>query len=149
MTGAEYAGLVASYIARRFESRGLKVYREVEIGKTIVGRSRRIDIFCVNEESRQAFAIECKFQDTKGTVDQKILYAMDDLRALSLAGCIVYAGKGFSTGVLHVLAASSRAAYCLPSLGQVKSSPQTVQLDQVLATHFGWWDVLVDKKKPV
>ena len=149
MTGTEYANLVASYLSKRFGPRSLKVYREIRIGKTIIGKNRCIDIFCVGEESQRAFAIECKFQDVQGTVDEKIPYALEDLAALPLAGCIAYGGQGFSEGVQHMLAASRHAAYCLPTPGQIESSPGTRELDHVLAVHFGWWDVLIEKKKPV
>jgi hypothetical protein len=149
MTGAEYANLVASYVSKRFGSRHLKVYREIKVGKTIVAKNRCIDIFCVSEASNQAFAIECKFQDSQGTVDEKIPYALDDLLALPMAGCIAYAGKGFSAGVLHMLAASRYAAYCLPIGGQVDTTSETKELDHLLAMHFGWWDVLVEKRKPL
>jgi hypothetical protein len=127
----------------------LKVYREVKIGKTIIAKNRCIDIFCVSEKSNDAFAIECKFQDSEGTVDEKIPYALDDLKALSMAGCIAYAGKGFSKGVLHMLEASPYAAYCLPIPNQVETSPETWELDHLLATQFRWWDVLVGRKSPV
>jgi hypothetical protein len=149
MTGAEYANLVGSYVSRRFGSRTLKVYREIKVGKTIIGKNRCIDIFCVSEDRQKAFAIECKFQDSQGTVDEKIPYALDDLRALPMAGCIAYAGQGFSQGVLHMLAASEHAAYCLPVAGQTDTSPETRELDHLLAVHFGWWDVLVEKRKPL
>ena len=149
MTGAEYANLVAAYVSKRFGPRSLKVYREIRVGKTIIGKNRCIDIFCVNEASEKAFAIECKFQDSQGTVDEKIPYALDDLRALPMTGCIAYAGAGFSDGVLHMLAASRHAAYCLPQPGQVDTTADTRELDHLLAAHFGWWDVLVEKKKPV
>ena len=149
MTGTEYANLVASYLSKRFGPRSLKVYREIRIGKTIIGKNRCIDIFCVGEESQRAFAIECKFQDVQGTVDEKIPYALEDLAALPVAGCIAYGGQGFSEGVQHMLAASRHAAYCLPTPGQIESSPGTRELDHVLAVHFGWWDVLIEKKKPV
>ena len=149
MTGAEYANLVAGYVARRFGPRTLKVYREIRVGKTIIGKNRCIDIFCVAEDSQRAFAIECKFQDSQGTVDEKIPYALDDLLALPMAGCIAYAGQGFSQGVLHMLAASRHAAFCLPQPGQIDSSADTRELDHVLAVHFGWWDVLTERKKPV
>ena len=101
-------------MSRRFGARGLRAYREVRIGKTIIAKNRCIDIFCVSEKGNDAFAIECKFQESEGTVDEKIPYALDDLKALSMAGCIAYAGKGFSKGVLHMLEASPYAAYCLP-----------------------------------
>lgn len=149
MTGAGYANLVASYVATRFGSRTLKVYREIKVGKTIIGKNRCVDIFCVSEDSQKAFAIECKFQDSQGTVDEKIPYALDDLRALPMAGCIAYAGHGFSAGVLHMLAASRHAAYCLPTAGQTDTTVDTKELDHLLAVHFGWWDVLIEKKRPV
>ena len=149
MTGADYANLVAHYLSRRFGSRGLKVYREIRVGKSIIGKNRCVDVFCVSEPHNTAFAIECKFQDSPGTVDEKIPYALDDLAALPMAGCIAYAGQGFSEGVLHMLAASPHAAYCLPLATQVETSSDTRELDHLLAAHFGWWDVIVAGKKPV
>ena len=149
MTGAQYANLVAAYVSRRFGARELKVYREIKVGKTIIGKNRCIDIFCVNEANQRAFAIECKFQDSQGTVDEKIPYALEDLRALPMAGCIAYAGQGFSDGVLHMLGASRHAAYCLPASGQLETTAETRELDHLLAAHFGWWDVLIEKKNPV
>jgi hypothetical protein len=149
VSGADYANLVALYLARRYGPRGLKVYREVRVGKSIIGKNRCIDVFCVREADSTAFAVECKFQDSAGTVDEKIPYALDDLDALPMAGCIVYAGKGFSDGVLHMLNASPRAAYCLPFDGQTHSSTDTRELDHLVAAHFGWWDVIVGPKAPV
>jgi hypothetical protein len=149
VTGGEYANLVAAYIARRFGPRGLKVYREIRVGKSIIGKNRCIDVFCVCQRSNKAFAIECKFQDSQGTVDEKIPYALDDLRALPMAGCIAYAGGGFSDGVLHMLGASRYAAYCLPAPEQADTTPDTRELDHLLAMHFEWWDVLVERKRPV
>ena len=149
MSGADYANLVAAYLSKRFGPRGLKVYREIRVGKSIIGKNRCIDVFCVREVDSRAFAIECKFQDSPGTVDEKIPYALDDLAALPMAGCIAYAGTGFSEGVLHMLGAAPRAAYCLPADGQIESSNETRELDHMLATHFGWWDVLVGNRKPV
>jgi hypothetical protein len=149
MTGADYANLVATYLSRRFGSRHLKVYREIKVGKTIIGKNRCIDIFCVCEKSNKAFAIECKYQDSQGTVDEKIPYALDDLRTMPIPGCIAYAGRGFSAGVLHMLAASKHAAYCLPTAAQTETTTGTKELDDLMAAHFGWWDVLIEKKRSV
>jgi PD-(D/E)XK nuclease superfamily protein len=149
VTGADYAGLVATYLAKRFGPRGLKVYREIRVGKSIIGKNRCIDVFCVREADSRAFAVECKYQESVGTVDEKIPYALDDLDALPMAGCIAYAGRGFSDGVLHMLNASPRAAFCLPFDGQTHSSTDTRELDHLLAAHFGWWDVIVGSKAPV
>ena len=149
MTGADYANLVALYLSKRFGPRGLAVYREIRVGKSIIGKNRCIDVFCVRDADSTAFAVECKFQDSVGTVDEKIPYALDDLAALPMAGCIAYAGQGFSAGVLHMLAASRDAAYCLPLDGQMETTTDTRELDHVLAVHFEWWDVLIEHKRPV
>ncbi len=149
MTGGAYANSVALYLARRFASRGLKVYREVRVGKSIIGKNRTVDVLCVCEDSGLAFVVECKFQDSPGTVDEKIPYAIDDLKALPMPGCIAYAGRGFSQGVLHMLEGSPLAAYCLPRPDQADMSVDTQDLDHVLAMHFAWWDVLVGGRRPV
>lgn len=148
MTGHEYANLIADYICEHFSDRGIKVYREVNIGKSIIGKNRRIDLMMISEIGQEAFAIECKYQDSSGTADEKIPYALENMRALPMAGCIVYAGSGFSVGVLHMLQASEIAAYCLPNEHDLSSSKETKELDHLLAMHFHWWDVLVGGKKP-
>ena len=148
MSGADYANLVALYLSKRFGPRGLAVYREIRVGKSIIGKNRCIDVFCVREADSRAFAVECKYQDSPGTVDEKIPYALDDLDALPMAGCIAY-GRGFSDGVLHMLNASPRAAYCLPLDGQAESTADTRELDHLIAAHFGWWDVILGAKRPV
>ena len=66
-----------------------------------------------------------------------------------MAGCIAYAGKGFSEGVLHMLRAAPRAAYCLPVSEQSESSEDTRELDHLVAAHFDWWDVVIGTKKPI
>ncbi|MBE9028451.1 hypothetical protein IQ266_01610 [filamentous cyanobacterium LEGE 11480] len=148
MTGHEYANVIADYVYEHFSDRGITVYREVNIGKSIIGKNRRVDLMLLHEADQTAFALECKYQDSSGTADEKIPYALENMRALPMAGCIVYAGSGFSVGVLHMLQASEIAAYCLPDLQQLKSNKHTRELDHLLAMHFGWWDVLVAGKKP-
>jgi hypothetical protein len=31
----------------------------------------------------------------------------------------------------------------------MESSTETRELDHMLAVHFAWWDVLIEKKKPI
>lgn len=148
MKGNEYADLIAGYIVSNYESRGIKVYREVGIGKSIIGKNRRVDVLVICETTNSAFAIECKFQGTSGTVDEKLPYALSDMESLQMSGCICYAGDGFSAGVLHMLQASESAAYCLPNPTDLTSCKQTRELDHILAMHFQWWDTLVGNKTP-
>lgn len=147
MTGHQYRDLIANYIHTNFAAHGLVVYREVGLGKTVIGKDRQIDVFVTRLDDRKAFAIECKYQDSVGTVDEKIPYALQDLEALWVPGCLVYAGKGWSRGVLHSLEASRLAAYCLPDRASFGRSRATRELDCALAAIFGLWELVLPASK--
>ncbi len=147
LTGAQFAGLICRYICANFGDRGISVYTQIVLGKSIIGKDRTVDVLIVEEATRLAFVLECKYQSTQGTADEKIPYTLEDLRAMKTPGCVVYAGDGFSAGILHMLRASDLAAYCMPdaSLARTRS---TWELDHVLAQRFGWWDIIVkDSRK--
>ena len=149
MTGAEYADRVAAYVVHNYGARGIEVYREVYLGKTVIGKNRRIDVFVVHPATGVVLALECKYQDSPGTVDEKIPYALNDMEAMDVPGYIVYAGGGFSEGILHMLAASPLAAYCRPADDHLDPVAATRELDVALATTFKWWDVIVAGKRPI
>lgn len=146
MKGHEYADLIAAYLTRNYGPRGLSIYREVSLGKSIIGKNRRIDVFAVHEATTRALAIECKYQQTGGTADEKLPYTLSDLAAMHVPAFACYAGGGFSEGVLHMLRASEIAAYCLPGPG-LEPSGTTLELDHVVAMTFGWWDAVLRQKK--
>lgn len=148
MTGSQYADLIARYVLHNYGARGIKVYREVSLGKTIIGKDRRIDVLLIHEATARGFAVECKYQDSQGTVDEKIPYALQDMEALRTTGCVTYAGEGFSKGILHVLEASHLAAYCLPDANALARSSTTWEFDHMLVMNFGWWDIVVEGRKP-
>jgi hypothetical protein len=142
MTGNAYAALICRYLCANYGDRGIDVYTQIVLGKTIIGKDRHLDVLLVHKASARAFALECKYQSVAGTADEKIPYALDDLRAMRTPGCLVYAGSGFSPGILHLLRASDLAAYCLPG-DSLRPTPETRELDHRLAEYFGWWDVIV------
>ncbi|GEM_PF-708783 len=155
MTGNEYKRLIAQYVVKEYGSK-VKVYDEVNIGTSIIGKQRRVDFLIVEPLTNRALAIECKYQDSSGTADEKIPYTLQDLATLRMPAAVVYAGVGFSEGVLHLLQSSEYAAYCQPSAtlgklarqkGQINSG--TWQLDHVLAVTFQWWDLLIGNKPEV
>lgn len=147
MKGNEYSDRIAGYLVAAYGARLLTVYREVSLGKTIIGKNRRVDLLAIHEPTQIALAIECKYQATQGTVDEKIPYTLQDMDALRVASCIVYAGEGFSQGVRHMLEAHHMAAYCLPE-ADLASTVATRELDHIVAMTFSWWDVVVRDKKP-
>lgn len=153
MTGNEYKKLIGQYIVSAYGPRGLSVYDEVHLGTSIIGKQRRIDLFVLGPEG-QALCVECKYQDTSGTADEKIPYALNDMASQRIPGVIVYAGTGFSAGVLHLLQGSEYAAYCLPDAslkptgrGNGPMSSGTWQLDHIIAQTFKFWDIILGKKK--
>lgn len=147
MTGNEYADLVAAYLSQAYGQRGLLIYREVSLGKSIIGKNRRVDILALDRGRALAAAFECKYQATSGTADEKLPYTLQDLAALHIPAFAVYAGPGFSSGVLHMLQASPIAAHCLPA-ASLEAGPQTLELDHLIATTFGFWEVVVRNKTP-
>src|SRR6185436_7061303 len=143
MTGHGFRDLIAAYIHHQYGDHGLVVYREVNLGKTIIAKDRQIDVFVMRPGDQRAIAIECKYQDVQG----KIPYALDDLAALWVPGCLVYAGRGWSKGVLHQLEASRLAAYCLPEGPNLLRSKATRELDYILAATFGFWEQILPAAK--
>lgn len=155
MTGNEYKRLIGRYIVSAYAGRGLQVYEEVNLGTSIIGKQRRIDLFVLGPEGA-ALCVECKYQDSSGTADEKIPYALNDMASQRIPGVIVYAGVGFSAGVLHLLQGSEYAAYCLPDetlqalgRGAGPMSSGTWQLDHIIAQTFKFWDIILGKKKPL
>lgn len=148
MTGSEYSNLIATYLTHSYGDRGLVAYREVSLGKSIIGKNRRIDVFLVHEPTQRALAIECKYQGSQGTVDEKIPYTLQDMEALRVPGIVVYAGDGFSDGVIHMLQASPMAVYCLPDRETFAAGSHTRELDHIVAMTFQWWDLIVGRRKP-
>lgn len=148
LTGTQFANLIAAYVVQNFGHRGITVYREVYLGKTIIGKNRRLDILVIEESTRTAMGLECKYQDTLGTADEKIPYALRDMEHLDMPVCLVYAGKGWSGGILHMLRASHLAAFCEPDGASLAPSDATRELDAALARTFKWWDLVVRGKTP-
>ena len=163
MTGHEYRDLVAEYVFRHFSGAGagagagadadagagagLDIYTEVHLGKTIIGKDRKVDVFVVARDRNQALAIECKYQGAQGTTDEKIPYALQDLAAMRVASILVYAGEGWSRGILHTLEASPLAAYCLPVRPGLERHRGTRELDHVVAATFGLWDRIIPARR--
>lgn len=156
MTGHEYRKRIASYLVSAYWDRGIQVFEEVNVGTSIIGKQRRVDLFVFCAAEKKALALECKYQDSSGTADEKIPYSLQDLAAMRMPSALAYAGAGFSEGVLHFLQASELAAYCLPD-DTLRPVPRragdpidagTWQLDHVLAMSFGWWDILIGGKIP-
>jgi hypothetical protein len=88
---------------------GLDFRWQCYIGKTIYGRRRKVDVVLRHAATGHRLAVECKFQDSSGTTDEKLPYAVLNQKTLPIPGVIVFGGKGWSDGALPWLCANAQA----------------------------------------
>lgn len=144
--GHTYRDLVAAYVERNFGARSLSIYTEVMVGKTIIGKNRRIDVLLIHEPDQKALAVECKWQTGGGTTDEKIPYALQDIASMWIPGCLAYGGSGWSKGVLATLEGSRFAVACEPADDQGRTR-KTLELDHVIGAVFGFWDIVLPQDR--
>ena len=88
---------------------GLTAREQYQCGRRIWGAVRMIDIVVTDPSSRRRLGIECKFQGTQGSAEEKIPAIIQDIAAWPIPGLVVFAGPGFSTNIKSFLIASGRA----------------------------------------
>ena len=74
----------------------LAAMTEVKVGRRIWGSVRNIDVVLTDPDTRQRIGIECKYQGSSGTAEEKIQATLEDIRAWPIKGLVVIAGSGFS-----------------------------------------------------
>lgn len=142
MTGHQYKDLIANYIRHNYAQHGLVVHTEAKLGRTIVGKHRRVDVLVYCKAQGKTIALECKFQDSSGSADEKYLFAQENMSRMIIPGFVVYAGKGWSDGALHELRRDQCAAECHPNADLARSS-DTLELDYILAASFALWECVL------
>ncbi len=90
-------------------SLGLVVRAQVRVGRRLWGAERKIDLVVTDRETRRALGIECKYQRTRGTVEEKLPAVVADIGAWPIPGIIVFAGDGFSTNLRQYLYSTGKA----------------------------------------
>jgi len=96
-------------VARIGQELGLRVFKEVEVGRRLWGARRRIDVVVKNPKTGQTLGIECKYQATPGTAQEKIPAIVQDIQAWPIPGLIVFAGEGFSNDMRSYLYSTGKA----------------------------------------
>ena len=88
------------------ESLGLDAEIEVSVGRRIWGAKRRIDVVLKDPVTRVSLGLECKFQGSKGSAEEKIPATIEDIKAWPIRGMVVYSGEGFSSNMQSYLLSS-------------------------------------------
>ena len=88
---------------------GLEAQIEVAVGRRVWGARRRIDVVLKEPDTRVSLGIECKYQGTSGSAEEKIPATIEDIRAWPIRGIVVYSGDGFSTNMESYLLSTGMA----------------------------------------
>jgi len=96
-------------VAELADSLGLLVDKEVKVGRRLWGSRRDIDLVLTDPNSRLRLGIECKWQRSRGSVEEKIPATIDDIGSWPIEGIVVYHGPGFSQNMRSYLDSTGKA----------------------------------------
>lgn len=88
---------------------GLEVRQQVRVGRRLWGAERKIDVILTYREARRSLGLECKYQGTTGTAEEKIPATISDIAAWPIPGLVVFAGVGFSPNMRQYLLSTGKA----------------------------------------
>jgi hypothetical protein len=94
---------------------GLIAREQYKCGRRIWGAERFIDVILTESQSRRRIGLECKYQGTSGSAEEKIPATIQDIAAWPIPGLVVFSGPGFSANIKSFLISSGRAVE-LPDL---------------------------------
>ena len=90
---------------------GLEAREQFRLGRRIWGAERRIDVILTNPHDRRRLGVECKYQGTMGTAEEKVPAIVQDIGAWPIPGLVVFAGEGFSTHMRSFLLGTGKAIH--------------------------------------
>jgi hypothetical protein len=88
---------------------GLEAREQFRAGRRIWGAERRIDVVLTDPQTRKRLGLECKYQGSPGTAEEKIPTTLQDIAAWPIPGIVVFSGEGFSPHMRSFLIASGKA----------------------------------------
>jgi hypothetical protein len=91
------------------ESLGLAATAQFKCGRRIWGAERFIDVVLTDPRTRQRVGLECKYQGSQGSAEEKVPAIVQDIAAWPISGLVVFSGTGFSANMRSFLLASGRA----------------------------------------
>ena len=88
---------------------GLEAMEQVRVARRIWGAVRKIDVVLTHPQTRKTLGLECKYQGTLGTAEEKIPATIKDIEAWPIPGLVVFAGEGFTENMRSFLIATGKA----------------------------------------
>lgn len=93
------------------QSLGLKAQTEVKAARRLWGQRRYIDVVITDEKSSKRLGVECKFQATSGTAEEKIPATIQDMDHWPIPGIVVIDGQGFSENMQGYLMSTGKVVW--------------------------------------
>ena len=90
-------------------SLGLLAREQVRVARRIWGAERHIDVVLTEPQTRKNLGLECKYQGTRGTAEEKIPSTIQDIAAWPIPGLVVFAGEGFTENMRSFLLSTGKA----------------------------------------
>ena len=93
------------------QSLGLKAETEVKAARRLWGQRRYIEVGVTDEKTGKRLGVECKFQATAGTAEEKIPATIQDIVHWPIPGIVVIDGEGFSTNMQGYLMSTGKVVW--------------------------------------
>jgi hypothetical protein len=87
----------------------LHTEEEVKVGRRIWGAKRFIDVVVTQARTGVKIGLECKYQGTGGSAEEKIPATIEDIKAWPIRGLVVFDGPGFSPNMTGYLISTGMA----------------------------------------
>jgi hypothetical protein len=100
---------LAKAVAQLGRTLGLEALEQVRVARRIWGAVRFIDVVLIQPGSRKTLGLECKYQGTTGTAEEKIPATIQDIAAWPIPGLVVFAGDGFTENMRSFLVSTGKA----------------------------------------
>ncbi len=90
---------------------GLKAETEVKAARRLWGQRRYIDVVITDEKTGKRLGVECKYQATSGTAEEKIPATIQDIAHWPIPGIVVIDGEGFSANMQGYLMSTGKVVW--------------------------------------
>ena len=100
---------LARAVAQLGRDLALEAIEQVRVARRIWGAERYIDVVLIHPLSRKTLGLECKYQNVRGTAEEKIPATIKDIEAWPIPGLVVFAGEGFTENMRQFLISTGKA----------------------------------------
>ncbi len=110
-TAPRHGELLKQRVVELAQELQLRAETEVKAARRLWGAKRRIDVVLTRETTGKILGIECKFQGTSGSAEEKIPATIRDIEYWPIPGIVVIDGPGFSDNMKGFLMSTGKAVW--------------------------------------